>query len=203
MKTAPATSRDELESLVAEYRHLDEEHRRARPGSRVRRHLQARREGVASRFERLLVETVVDEDERASWRRHRHGREAEPPKPEAVRTPLFRGRSDADSTLVIFEGADGSLSAVVDGTLAERLAGADELAGTHPGLTFRLGATSFRETFASPREARDALVEASETGTSPTLAHARALQLDGLIDRNLSLTPRGRRALEARRRRRD
>ena len=195
-------SRDELESLVVEYHHVKEEHRRARPGSRVRRHLRARMAELASRFETLLEEATADEDERARWRRHLRGLEGEPSEPQPRPFLRFRGRSDAGSTLEVLERGDGTLDAVVDGSLAERLVAADDLRGTLPGLTFGVGGTAFRETFSSSREVRGALVDAIEEGAPPPRPHVPALLRDGLIDRNLNLTPRGRRALELERRRR-
>jgi hypothetical protein len=201
VKAESVISRDELESVVSEYHHVKEEHRRARSGSRVRRHLQARVEELARRFETLLEEAAVDDRERTRWRRHLQGLESEPSEPRARPFLLFRGRSDAGSTLEIHERDDGTLDAVVDGALTERLVGADDLHGSQPGLTFSVGGSVFRETFASPGEARAALVEAIADGAPPPRTYAPALLSDGLIDRNLGLTPRGRRGVELARRR--
>lgn len=195
MRTAPVISRDELERLVGEYHHLQEEHRRARRGSRVRRHLRSRLEGVASRFERLLLEAVEDELERDRWRAHLRHRAPEPATPEAGPPLLFRGRSDAGSTLELLERPDGTLDAIVDGALAERLDAADELLVTAPGLSFRVGGASFEETFSAPATARASLMGMLESGGPPPYGAARELMLDGLIDRNFGLTARGRRAL--------
>ena len=158
-------------------------------------------EELATRFETLLEEAALDDRERTRWRRHFHGLEGEPSEPRARPFLLFRGRSDAGSTLEIRERDDGTLDAVVDGALTERLVGADGLLGAQPGLTFSVGGSVFRETFSSSREARAALVEAIDDGVQPLRPDVPALLSDGLIDRNLGLTPRGRRAVELARRR--
>lgn len=49
----PAVTQSRLEEAAHAYRHVREEHRRARPGSRARRHLEARMEELRRRFERL------------------------------------------------------------------------------------------------------------------------------------------------------
>lgn len=158
-------------------------------------------EELADRFEALLEEAAVDDRERTRWRRHLHGLESEPSEPRARPFLLFRGRSDAGSTLEIRERDDGTLDAVVDGALMERLVGADDLLGAQPGLTFSVGGSVFRETFSSSGEARVALAEAIADGAPPARPDVPALLSDGLIDRNLGLTPRGRRAVEQARRR--
>lgn len=202
VKSGSPISHEELEALVVEYHQVQEEHRRARRGSRVRRHLRARLAELESRLDRLLAEAVADERERSRWRLHLRHRTGEPATPTGRPPLLFRGRSEAGSTLEIFERADCTLDAVVDGALVERLAGADELLTTLPGLTFRLEPTIFHETFACPREALDVLVAMLEGSGPPPYGHARELLLDGLIDRNFGLTPRGRRVLETARRHR-
>jgi len=195
VRTGSVISRDELEELVHEYHHVQEEHRHARPGSRVRRHLHQRMTELATRFERLLAEAVADEQERRRWHEHLHHGAAEPSAPQAAPPLLFRGRSGTGSTLEILERADGTLDVVVDGARVERLASADELLATQPGLSFRLGDISFDERFAASRSALAALQAMIESGGRPPYRHARELLLDGLVDRNFGLTPRGRRAL--------
>ena len=82
----------------------------------------------------------------------------------------------------------------------ERLDSADELLATQPGLRFRVGGVSFDERFAASRSALAALRLMTESGGAPPYRHARELLLDGLVDRNFGLTPRGRRALQLDRR---
>lgn len=195
MRTGSVISRDELEEVVHEYHHVQEEHRHARPGSRVRRHLHERMTEFATRFDRLLAEAVADEQERRGWHEHLYHGAAEPPAPQAAPPLLLRGRSGTGSTLEILERPDGTLDVVVDGVRVERLASADELLATQPGLSFRLGDISFDERFAASRSALAALQAMIESVGPPPYRYARELLLDGLVDRNFGLTPRGRRAL--------
>jgi ribosome-associated translation inhibitor RaiA len=94
---------------------------------------------------------------------------------------------------VIRDAGAHELEVLVDGALVERLAHADELYSNRPPLTFRVGDQAYLETFAASSEALHALQAALQSG------HAappdRELLLDGLVDRDLGLTPRGRRAL--------
>ncbi|MGZ8702064.1 MAG: ribosome hibernation promotion factor [Gaiellaceae bacterium] len=193
--TGSVISRDELEDLVHEYHHVQQEHRHARPGSRVRRHLHERMTELARRFDRLLAEAVADERERRRWHEHLHHGGAQPSAPQAAPPLLFRGHSGDGSTLEILERADGTLDVVVDGVYVERLASAHELLTTQPGLSFRFGEVSFDERFAVSGSARAALQAMIESGGRPPYRCARELLLDGLIDRNFGLTRRGRRAL--------
>lgn len=194
MGIASAVTREELEELVRSYRHLRDEHRRARAEGHTRRRLEQELERVHERFEHLLAAVPDDKCKRA-WREHLHHDAQEPAEPRAVSALVFCGRSVAGSELEIRQRLAGELDVVIDGTEIERLATADELDSTLPGLTFKLDDTEFRETFRTSRAARAALRVAVEEGT-PLPAHLdRELLLDGLVDRNLSLTPRGRRAL--------
>ncbi len=195
MTTGSVISRDELEELVHEYHHVQAEHRHARPGSRVRRHLHERMSDLATRFDRLLVEAVADERERRRWQEHLHHGAAQPSAPQAVPPLVFRGRSGAGSTLEVLERTDGTLDVLVDGVCVERFASAHELLATHPGLSFRLGEVSFYERFAVSGSALAALRAMIESGGRPPYRYARELLLDGLVDRSFGLTPRGRRAL--------
>jgi hypothetical protein len=69
------------------------------------------------------------------------------------------------------------------------------LTTTKPGFVFALEGLRFRETFgASPASLTD-LRPALQTGRRPRRKHVRELIADGLIDRTLGLTARGRRAL--------
>ncbi len=190
-----AIGRDELEGLVAEYRRVQEEHRRTGTGSRVRRHLDVRLAELASRFERLLEEAVADRLEQEGWRAHLYQGAPEPAEP-AVPPPLrFRGRSEVGSVLEIRDRTDGALDVLIDGARVERLVTADELLTTRSGLTFNLEDTAYDETFAAPEEALDALAEMVDSGGPAPRGFAQALLLDGLIDRNFGLTARGKRAL--------
>lgn len=195
MRVESAIGRDELEGLVAEYRRAREEHRRTETGSRVRRHADVRLAEIASRFERLLEEAVMDGAEQERWRAHLYQGAPEPAEPTAPPPLRFCGRSEAGSVLEIRDRSDGALDVLVDGSRAERLDTADELLATRPGLTFHLEGTAYAETFAAPQEALDALRAMAGSGDPAPRGFAQALLLDGLIDRNFGLTARGSRAL--------
>ncbi len=142
---------DELEEIAREYRHVREEHRRARRGGHTRRHLGMRLERLSTRFEHLLAEGGLEEPDRRRWRDHLHHGAAEPEEPLALAPLLFRGRSEAGAELRLVVRHDGALDALVDGSTTERLEWAEELSATTPGLIFRLEGVGFRETFvASP-----------------------------------------------------
>jgi hypothetical protein len=191
----PAVSQDELAGIVHKYRHLLEEHQRARPNSRVRRKLEARMTQVGNSFEVRLAEAPISEGERRIWRDRLHGAATERVDHERVRPILFRGRSGSDSELVLRSAADGTLEAVADGVLVAVLDRADELERTGPGLVFALDGSRFRETFAVPQSTLAELRETLVTGGRPRPEDVGALIADGLVDRTLNLTTRGRRAL--------
>lgn len=120
MPIASAVSRKELEEFVGAYRHIRDEHGRARPDGHTRRRLK-------QKVERLFV--------------------------------------------------------------------ADELRSTRPGFKFKLDGTEFRETFRVSHAAGAVLRLLVDQGARPLARLRRELLLEGLIDRNLGLTPRGRRSL--------
>lgn len=194
MPIASAVSREELEELVGAYRHIRDEHGRARSDGHTRRRLEQKLERVHERFEHLLA-ALPDEESRRAWREHFHHDAPEPAEPKAVPALLFRGRSAAGSELEIRQRLPGELDVIVDGAEVERLFVADELRSTRPGFTFKLDGTEFRETFRVSRAARAVLRLLVEQGARPLARLRRELLLEGLIDRNLGLTPRGRRAL--------
>jgi ribosome-associated translation inhibitor RaiA len=198
-----AVSREELEQLVAAYRRALTMHRRSRPGSRARRRWVRESERVAEHFESALDAAVADEELRKSWREHLHNRGPEPVEPHSTRPVLFRGRSDAGSRIEIRPGPkgdiragpEGDLDVRVDGVEVERLDRADELLTMTAGLTLRLDVDEFTETFEASAEALEALSETIALGEPAPSAFAAELMADGLLDRSLGLTPRGRRAL--------
>ena len=191
----PAVSQDELEQIVHEYRHLLEEHRRARPDSRVKRKLEARMARVRLRFDVQLAEAPISESDRGLWRDRLHGDVTQPAATDRVRPPLFRGRSDSGSELQLLLCRDGTLEALVNGVFVVVLDRADELTTTEPGFVFELDGARFRETFAVPQSTLAELRETLEDGGNPRPESVRELIADGLVDRTLNLTSRGRRAL--------
>lgn len=191
----PAVSQDEIAQIVHEYRHLLEEHQRAKPNSRARRKLEARMRHVSNSFDVRLAEAPISESERVIWRGRLHGSAMPRAAADRVRQILFRGRSGSGTELVLLPAADGTLEAVVDGAFVAVLDRADELERTEPGFVFALDGSRFRETFAVPKSALVQLRETFVTGGAPQPENVRELIEDGLVDRTLNLTPRGRRAL--------
>lgn len=201
MRRAEVT-RDELEALVTEYRHVRVEHARAHRGGRVRRRLDRRLVQVDARFERLLREAVADAEVRRAWLEHLRNGAPAPAEPSAAAPPLvFRGRSETGSLVEVRQRPEGDYDVVVDGAAVERVAAVDDLAQTGPGVAFRLGGVVFQEVFALSPEALTALARfVSEPGSGPPFDRAQELIADGLVDRDLGLTARGRRALRNERR---
>ncbi len=191
----PAVSQDELEQVVDEYRQVHEKHRRARPRGRTRRHLEVRLQNLRQRFERLLAEAPVSDADRRHWRDQLQEDAAAPPSPTDVRPLLFSGRSDSGSELRLTAAPDGTVDALVDGAAVAVLDAADELTRTTPGFVFALDGMQFSETFGASLPCLADLREAATTGRRPWRRHVQELIEDGLVDRTLGLTARGRRAL--------
>lgn len=192
--------REELESLVRYYHHLQNEHKRAPIESGMRRRIEERLLEVRERFDRLLVEWVPEEDLRRAWWEHLHHRAPEPPGPAPIQPLVFRGVSEAGSIVEIRGRKGEELEVWVDGALLERIAGEKDFASTAPGLRFPLNGTEVNETFAARPEALQALLDFLDDGKSPPWEYASELLADGLVDVHFALTPRGRRALAKQRR---
>jgi hypothetical protein len=189
--------REELEAIVRHYHHVESEHERAHPRGSVRRHLELRLAHDRRRFEHLLAEYVPDESTRGAWRDFLHHRGGEPPGPPPIKPVLFRGRSEAGSEIEIRGDESGELAVEVDGRLVERLAGRRVPIDTGRP-SFRLDGTEFREQFGVSRAALAALRNFRALSGDPPWEHASSLLADGLIDVDLGLTERGRRALAPR-----
>jgi hypothetical protein len=188
----------ELAAIVREFHHVQEEHRRARPESRVRRHLHSRLEELEERFERLLEEWVADEETRAAWRAHLYQGAPRPAESAPERPLTFRGRSEAGSVVEIRKRPDGSYDVEVDGALVERIEGGLDFAGGTAPPVFRLDGSEFRETFSASPAALEALRDSlAGDAAHPPWDQAAELVADGLVDRDFGLTERGRRALAA------
>jgi ribosome-associated translation inhibitor RaiA len=145
------------------------------------------------RFERLLAHTPDDPETSAEWRAHLHHGTAAPSAAELEAPLLFRGRSDAGAELVVRRLGPRELDVVVDGAQIERLASADELLSVAPRLAFEVGGRLYDEIFLASDDALAALRAALDGGRAAPAD--RELWRDGLVDRELALTPRGRRAL--------
>jgi len=186
-------SEQDLQRAAHEYRCVHEAHRHAHPGGRARRKLELRLIRLRRRFERLLDEAAISGSSRLRWRNALH---AETPPVHAAPQPvLFRGRSSVGSELVLLARPDGTLTAVVDGAPAAVLDRADELRETAPGLIFRLDGDAYAETFAVSASGVAGLRHMVETGAEPAGTLVRRLVGEGLLDGELRLTRRGRRAL--------
>lgn len=189
--------REELQALVRHYHHLQNEHQRASPEGGVRRRIEDRLLETRSRFDRLLAEWVPDEELRRAWLEHLHNRAPEPEGPPAIRPLVFRGLSEAGSVVEVRGKQGDELELRIDGALVERIAAEKDFASKVAPLRVKLNGGWVEETFGAPEEALDALAEFLDGG-APPWEHASDLLADGLIDTNLSLTPRGHRALAAR-----
>lgn len=195
MSLSQPVTRVALEAIVHECQHLHNENARASAES-VRRKFSARLLDLEQRFERALEEGVPDERIREAWREFLHLRAPAPSEPPPIAPLLFRGRSDVGSEVVVRECPDGLFDVEVDGSPIQRVSGLD-LASDGGSTALRVaGLRTFKETFAAPPEALEALrawVERSEG--EPPWEHLRELAADGLIDGHFGLTRRGRRAV--------
>ena len=188
--------REELETLVRYYHHIQNEHKRAAPEGRVRRRLEDRLLDVQRRFERLLAEWVRDDDLARAWLDHLHYRASVPAGPPPIRPLVFRGQNEAGAVAEIRRKGD-ELAVTVDGSLAERLQVKDFPSDGRPD-EFRVSETTFTETFtASDEEMRELSDFLDDGDRQPPWGYAAELLADGLIDVHFALTPRGRRALDA------
>jgi hypothetical protein len=190
--------REMLEALTRHYHHLQNEHKRAAPASSMRRRIEPRLLSVHEQFERFVEEWVPNEDLQQAWREHLQNRAPEPTGPPAIRPLAFRGVSDAGSVADVRGKPDEELAVVIDGSLAERIVAANDLASRHPSLRLRLDDIEFVETFSASADALEALEDFLTDGESPPWEYAPELLADGLIDTHFALTPRGRRALARR-----
>jgi hypothetical protein len=190
--------REELEALVRRYHHLQNEHKRASLESGVRRRIEERLLEIRARFDRVLSEWVADEELKRAWWEHLRHRAPEPDEPPAVHPLVFRGISEAGSTVEVRRREGDELEVWVDGALIERIAGNKDFAPVTAPLRVRLNGTGpVQEIFSVRDDALDALSEFLDGG-SPPWEHASELLADGLVDVHLDLTPRGHRALASR-----
>lgn len=195
MKAETPVDREELERIAREYHRLREEHHRARPASRTRRHLEATLDRLAARFEQRLHQAGASEVEQRRWHDRLWHATTEPTLPPPTPPLLFLGRSAAGSELQLLGRPDGLLDAVMDGKPVARIEAADELARTSPGLDFELDGVVFAERFRTRAEDRANLRSSIESERRPPSELIPKLLADGLLDRDLGLTVRGRRAL--------
>ncbi len=184
----------ELVEIASAFRHLRGDSRRERDKGTTRRHQHSRMEELERRFETVLSRWIPDAGIRDRWRAHLHEGADAPEAPGAPRVLLFKGRAEAGPTVAVYANPDGTEEILVDGRPATRPYGRVEL-DDRPRPLHVFG-RDFTECCDAPAAALDALraFVAAPSGPPPW-AFARALLDDGLIDRDFSLTARGRRLL--------
>ncbi len=191
--------RDVLLAHVDAYRHQREVHRRAAEGTHARSVAAARMKHLETEFERLLHGWGAGEPQRQAWQNaFHHG--AEPPDfPAPLPALLFKGRSASGAEVRAMRAKDGAIDIYVDGGMVRRTS-ALSLSESHGRTRFEYAPDmEFEEAFDAPSEAVDALRRwVADPSGDPPLEHAAALAADGLTDRYFALTPRGRRAIQAR-----
>jgi hypothetical protein len=177
----------ELSKVGREFHNLQGEQAREGVASSRSRGQRARLEELEERFETLLQRWVsVGEQER--WRAYLYRIGDEPRDPVPAEPPLFRGRSEHETTLVIRADEHGQ-EWVVDGALVARRP------SRHPvAVPMNFDGLHFHEVFEAAPEALEALLEYVERRmVAPPWQCARTLYEDGLIDSDFGLTARGRR----------
>lgn len=192
--------RESLEGIASRYRHLAAEHRREGAHGSWRRRFEGELSALERRFEDLLEQWIPDEGERRKWRGHLAG---VVPLPERVATRgmlRFAGRSETGATLEVRESESGQ-DVWRDGALMARLSEETGLDTIEGSARVRIEGTVFDEEFEAPDDAVAALVAFADAARGPApWRWAEELAADGLIDRHFSLTPRGRRLVDRRRR---
>lgn len=192
---------DDLQSLLSETRHRQSEPSRSGVVSAWRRHQDTHLESLRERFE-TLAERWLDDDERRAWLQALHHDAPTPEVPQTELPPVFKGRTESGA-LVLVRPRSGDPNAdfelVIDGDVVERMPG--PITGLQ-GTRWQMAQNeAVEETFECPDEALDALEDfRNQTGGSPPWQWAQTLRREGLIDRNFSMTARGRRLLDQLRR---
>lgn len=193
MKRSAIEPMELVRKLADDFRHVEQEHGRQPQRSATRRRLANALQNIEDRFERLLAEWVRDDAARTQWRAYLHGRAAAPDTPSRPPPPLFKGRTDAGSVIEIRQALSGH-DLLVDGALIDHSGVPWRLDPDMLGLT-QIGDHACEETFDAPPYAVTALAEFLAGRATPPWRWARELIDDGLVDSELSLTPRGQRCL--------
>ena len=191
--SAESGERTSFQELVERHRHLRAEHRLSGVEGTARRHFERDLAALETRIERRLALWVADEEERRRWREHlHHGGPMPPPLPEPP--PLvFHGVATDGSIVEVHAHGPGEYRLSVDGTLQGPTARLPDVLPPEGPL---LAGMTCRETFtASPRSLAALRDFVSAATGEPPWEHAPELLRDGLIDPDLGLTARGRRAL--------
>lgn len=182
----------ELSNIASEFHHLQAEHAREGAEGSWRRRQRARMDELEQSFETIVQRWVPDPDEQTRWREHLY-RGAERPDVPTDEPPIFRGRSDHGSTLVIVVN-DGDQVLLVDGAPVARWAKHRTM-----DAPLRYNSLHFHEFYEASPAALEALADTLSDGASAApWAFARELYEDGLIDANFGLTARGQRFHQSR-----
>jgi hypothetical protein len=191
--SAGAADRTRFADLIEQHRHLRAEHRAAGVDGRVRRHLERRLAESESRIEGWLAILVGDEDERRRWRDHLHHGAPAPPLPPAPTPVVFRGVTADGTQVEALELETGEHRLFVDGAPRGPI---PPVSDALPPEGLHVAGMVCRETFAASPRALAALRGYVAAGTGdPPWEHVPELVRDGLVDPELGLTARGRRAL--------
>jgi len=184
----------QLSKIVGEFRHLQNEHAREGPEGSWRRRQRTRLEELEEGFDRLLQRWVPDPAEQARWRDHLYRGAEQPSEPPSEQPPVFRGRSE-DGSMLLIRPVNQEYELTVDGASVARW----EQQRAIPAPVEQ-GGSIYHEVFEVPPAALEALLDFVERRTdTPPWSWARALYDEGLIDSNVSLTARGRRFRDSRR----
>jgi hypothetical protein len=186
----------ELISMAAEIRHVRAERERRPDDSSWFRLHGAQLDELHGRFE-LWVDRWAIASCREAWRTYRDGGGEAPEVEPAEPAPLWWGRASTGSVLEILPPKPGERPRRGSGARV-RLDG-DRLprsVSCHQELV-TIGDLEYREGSRCPPEALEALRQFMGDGGEPPWTWARTLLDDGLVDRDLSLTDRGRRLVQA------
>ena len=185
---------ERLAQLGREYHRVQQDHAREAPGGAGRRRLQDTMERIAQQFERVLACWVADDEMSAAWRSHLYETAPAPDGPEVSPPRLFKGVTEAGSRIEIVPAADGGRDILIDGARMEHSEVPWHL-DPERHAPFRIGSKQYSEVFDVPDEAMRALERFLSSPGAPPRRWVRDLFEDGLIDVDLALTARGRRAL--------
>ncbi len=188
-----------LLQLVTEYQHLRSENKAKGPVSSQNRRHEKEMEALAERFHTLLDHWITDAERRVAWHDHLYHFAPPPPVDDWPPPLLFRGAAQPGSMAEIRATEEG-YDLTIDGKQVWR--GEQRIKFTdQPIAEVQVSGLGFEERFDAPEAARDALAEWYEHPTDGApWEWSRDLYLDGLIDPYFSLTDRGKRLIEQRRR---